>query len=70
MEWSTAIGNLYEQLTVVLLLLAAAALALFEFALFAVFYFAKTVGVLETDRIIHLMIDLLQRREFVGVHPQ
>ena len=57
------------RLSVVLLLLAAAALALFEFALLAVFDFAKPIGVLETDRIIHLMINLLQRREFVGLHP-
>ncbi len=58
------------ELVVVLLLLAATALALFELALLAVFDFAEPVGVLETDRIIHLVIDLLQRREFVGLHPQ
>ena len=47
------------KLSVILLLLAAAAFALFELALLAVFDFAQTVGVLEPDRIVHLIIDLL-----------
>jgi hypothetical protein len=51
----------------VVLLLAALALLFLLLALLALFNLAATVGVLEAHRVVHLTVELLQRRKVVGL---
>jgi hypothetical protein len=41
--------------------------ALFEFALFALFDFAATLGVFVANRVAELLVELLERRGVVGL---
>lgn len=54
-------------LNLVVLRAAALLLALFEFALFALFDFAAALGVFVANRVAQLLIQLLERRGVVGL---